>query len=100
FGISAWLWETIIASSGIKRVGLVVLLTAVIVLVVWLTRDVRSNAQALTRKDRLVLFTVHLSLLVLVLALASNVFGYAGLSRILRSGTVLSIYSAVILRTA
>jgi len=98
--MSAFLWETIVASPGIKRVGLVVLLAVVIVVVVWLTRDVRSNAQVLSKKDRLVLFTVHLSLVLLILALASNVFGYIGLSRVLRSGTVLSLYAAVVLRTA
>lgn len=100
FGTSAWFWETFISSSGWKRAGVIVLITAAIAIVVWLTRDVRRNAHALSKTDRLVLFTVHLCLLVFVLALAANIFGFAGLSRILRSGTVLSAYSAVILRTA
>jgi potassium-dependent mechanosensitive channel len=100
FGITGWIWETVVTSPGLKRWGLVVLGMAVIAISIWLTRRIRRQMQPSDRKARLVINAIYLSLALILVSLTANVFGYVGLSRILRSGTFLSTYSAVILYTA
>ncbi len=100
FGIAGWIWETIVTSPGLKRWGLAALNMAVIGVVAWLTRRARRQLQPSDRKARLVIIAIYLSLALILVSLTANVFGYVGLSRVLRSGTVLSVYSAVVLYTA
>jgi potassium-dependent mechanosensitive channel len=100
FGMTAWLWESVVTSPEMKRWGLVVLSITAIAIVLWLIRRVRREIRSSDRKARLVLTAIYLSMALILISLMANVFGYVGLSRILRSGTVLSAYSAVLLYTA
>jgi potassium-dependent mechanosensitive channel len=100
FGMTAWLSESIVTSPELKRWGLLVLSIAVIAIALWLTRRVRRELRSSDRKARLALTAIYLSMALILISLLANVFGYIGLSRLLRSGTVLSAYSAVLLYTA
>jgi potassium-dependent mechanosensitive channel len=100
FGVTSWLWESAVASSELKRWGLVVLSIAVIAIVLWLTRRARREIGPADRKARLIINAIYLSMALILISLMANVFGYVGLSRVLRSGTVFSIYSAVLLYAA
>jgi potassium efflux system protein len=100
FGLTAWVWETIDTSQGIKRWGLATLSLVAISLGVWLTRRVRRQLQLTDKQARRAIIAVWLSLGLIMVSLAANVLGYVGLSRLLRSGTIISIYSAIVLYTA
>jgi potassium-dependent mechanosensitive channel len=100
FGVTAGLWESVVTSLEWKRWGLAVLSIAVIAIALWLTRRVRRELRSSDRKARLVINAIYLSMALILISLMANVFGYVGLSRALRSGTVLSTYSAVLLYTA
>ena len=100
FGLTAWAWESIVTQSGLKRCGLAVLDAAVIAIGAWLTRRAQQQLQPLHGRFRLILIVTSLSLVLILCSLVANVLGYVGLSRVLRSGTFLSVYSAVALYTA
>ncbi len=100
FGMTSWLLESVVTSPELKRWGLAVLSIAVIAIVLWLTRRVRRELRSSDRKARLVIHAIYLSFALILISLMANIFGYVGLSRVLRSGTVLSAYSAVLLYTA
>jgi len=100
FGMTAWIWETVVTSPGLKRWGLAVLNMASVAFVIWLTSRARRQFQPSERKARLVIMGIYLSLALIIVSLTANVIGYVGFSRVLRSGTILSIYSAVVLYTA
>jgi len=100
YGIASWFWETIVTSEGLKRWGLAVMSIAVIALVLWLTPRAHREFLPSDRKARLFLFVIYLPLALILASYIANVFGYVGLSRVLRSGTVLGAYSAVVLYTA
>lgn len=100
FGMTAWAWESVVTSPGLKRWGLAAIDMAFITVIVWLTRRAHRLLQPSDRKARLVINVIYLSLALILVSLAANVFGYAGLSRVLRSGTFLSAYSAIVLYTA
>ena len=100
FGMTTWVWESVVTSPGLKRWGLAAIDMAVITVIVWLTRRAQRQLQPSERKARLVIIVIYLSVALILVSLTANVFGYAGLSRVLRSGTFLSAYSAIILYTA
>jgi potassium efflux system protein len=100
FGMTAWLSESVVTSPGLKRWGLVVLSIAAIAIALWLARRVGRELRSSDRKARLVINAIYWSMALILISLLANVFGYVGLSRVLRSGTVLSAYSAVLLYTA
>jgi potassium efflux system protein len=100
FGMTAWLWESTVTSPELKRWGLAVLSITVIAIVLWLTRRVRREFRSSDRKARLVINAIYLSMALILISLMANVFGYVGLSRVFRSGTVLSTYYAILLYSA
>lgn len=100
FGMAAWVWETFVTWPGLKRWGLIVLSLAAIAGIVWLTRRARCQFQLSDRKARRVIPVIRLSLALILFSILANVFGYVGLSRVLRSGTTLSAYSAIVLYAA
>jgi small-conductance mechanosensitive channel len=99
FGVTAGILETAVTSPGLKRWGLVFLGIAVIAIVVWLTRRIRRQVQRSDRTARRVVNLSYLSLAMILVSIAANVLGYVGLSRLLRSGTTLSSYAAILLAT-
>ena len=100
FGLTAWIWESVATSMELKRWGLAILSIALMATVVWLAPRARREFQPADKKGRLFVITIYLSLALILISYLADVFGYVGLSRVLRSGTVLSIYTAVILYTA
>ena len=100
FGVSAGVWETIVTAQGGKRWGLATLSLVAIVLGVWLIRRVSRQLQSSDKQARLAVIFAWLSLALLMVSVTANVFGYVGLSRLIRSGTVISAYTMSVLYTA
>ncbi|MCI0665386.1 MAG: mechanosensitive ion channel [Acidobacteria bacterium] len=100
YGLTTWAWEGVVTSAGLRRWGLAVLSMGVIATVVWLVPRARREFQPSDRKARLFNIVIYLSLSLITLSYLANDFGYVGFSRVVRSGTLLSIFSAVVLYTA
>jgi potassium-dependent mechanosensitive channel len=101
FGLTAGIWEIVGAQGFLKREGLAVLSIATITLGAWSIRPgrIRQLQPSIQRAPHVVGF-LRATLILISGSLLANVFGYVGLSRILRSGTVHSALFAVILYTA
>jgi potassium efflux system protein len=97
FGIAMGAWEVLVSSPALKRWGFFTLSVTLIVVFVWLAHRARSRLPSLDRKSRLVILVIRSSLGLILISIAANVFGYVGLSRLLRSGTILSAYAAIVL---
>jgi small-conductance mechanosensitive channel len=99
FVLTAWIWETSVTSPVVKRWGSILLGLTVIAVVVWLMRMLRGTPQVNHGKARLVAFAIYFYLALILASVVADIFGYVGLSLVMRTGTVLSAYSAVVLYT-
>lgn len=101
FGMAAGLWEMIGVSLLVRREVTVGLCLAAVALGAWLIRPSRlRRLQPPGEKSSPAIFTIYVILALVFASLAANVVGYTVLSRVLRSGVILSAFFAVILYTA
>jgi potassium-dependent mechanosensitive channel len=101
FGLAAGIWEILAVRGFLKREGMAVLSIATIAMGAWSIRParIRSLRPSIQRAPHVSGF-LRATLLLIGASLIANIFGYVGLSRILRSGTIHSALFAVILYTA
>lgn len=104
YGLAAfWLISAVVeasvATDQMRRATAVVLDAGAVVMFGWLARRSRRSGVKLGKEAVLTLLAVRIGLLILLGSLVGNVLGYTALSQVLRVGTVLSSYLAVILYT-
>jgi potassium-dependent mechanosensitive channel len=101
FGLTVWIWEMLAIPMAVKREVSAGLSLAAIALCCWLIRPARtSSLQPYVRRVFLVMIGARAALVLILGSLLANVFGYVALSRVLRSGVILSAFFAMALYTA
>jgi potassium-dependent mechanosensitive channel len=101
FGLTVWISEMLPIPMAVKRELSAGLSLAAIALCAWLIRPARTRPlQPYVRSDSLVIIGARAALVLILGSLLANIFGYVGLSRVLRSGTILSAFFAIALYTA
>lgn len=99
FGLASAAVEVFGAWDQTRRVGAAVLDAAAIVMFVWLVNRSRKSGVAFSKRSVLSLAAMRIGILILLASLVANVFGYTALSHVLRAGTILASYLAVIFCT-
>jgi potassium-dependent mechanosensitive channel len=101
FGLTAGIWEMLGIPLVLKREVQAGLTLAAIALGVRLIRPARiRRLQPPVKKGSVVIIAAWAALALIFASLLANLFGYVALSRVLRSGAVLSAFFAVVLYTA
>jgi potassium-dependent mechanosensitive channel len=101
FGLTVWIWEMLAIPMAVKREVSAGLSLTAIAVGVWLIRPVRTRQlQPYVRRVLLVIIGARAALVLILGSLLANVFGYVALSRVLRSGDILSAFFAIALYTA
>lgn len=99
FGLASAAVEVFGAWDQTRRVGAALLDAAAIVMFVWLVQRSRRSGVVFGKRAILTLAAIRIGLLILLASLVANVLGYTTLSHVLRAGTILTSYLAVILYT-
>jgi potassium-dependent mechanosensitive channel len=101
FGLTVWIWEMLAIPIAVKREVSAGLSLVAIVLGAWLIRPARiRQLQPYDQRVLLVSAGAYAFLVLLIGSLLANVLGYVALSRVLRSGAILSAFFAIALYTA
>jgi potassium-dependent mechanosensitive channel len=101
FGLTAWIWEMLAIPMTVKREVSACLSLAAIALCAWLIRPARIRPlQPYIRRGSLAIIGIRAALVLILVSLLANVFGYVALSRVLRSSAILSAFFAIALYTA
>jgi potassium-dependent mechanosensitive channel len=100
FGLTAGISEMLVIPMALKREVSAGLSLAAIVLGAWLIRPARfRQLQPYIPRLSLAITGARAALVLILGSLLANVFGYVALSRLLRSGTILSAFFAVVFYT-
>jgi small-conductance mechanosensitive channel len=101
FGLMAGILEMLVIPLVLKREISAGLSFVGIALAAWLIHPARiSRLQPPLQNTSPVIIGARAALVLIIISLLANVFGYVALSRVLRSGAILSTFFAVIMYTA
>src|SRR5262245_13438844 len=101
FGLVVEILEVLAIPMVLKREIWTGLSLVCIAIGFWLIRPARTHLiQSSVQNVSPVINGIRAVLILISISLLANVFGYVALSRILRSGTILSVFFAVVLYTA